>query len=531
MNTTHPDCRADTPSEIQQIPVAFYWCSSLAAAFAVLFCWGVFERELLALGFNATLFCLLCAYALAQLTKARTPFSRENLMWSLPLLSCGFSYALYDNYFLKGSHFVVLPLMTGVLLMIARRARPGEPWQVGHLFRLAGRTLAALFMVPAGAIRYVEWLASIIPLRGSKAQRIVVGLLALTIIGGAVVVPLLSGAEPLFEKFVGEFYDWLWSALQLNTLLGKIFTFFFICSLAVGAAMICIAPSNHVASPPKERDQIIGGIIIGGILLLYLVFLAIQFERLFIGTLPIEFHDTERLVKTGFWQLLTLSGLNITLVMMYRFRSAEAVLQLLRGFSLASLLLLASAGYRMGLYVFYYGLSHQKFFASYAVLYCALVLIFLLITSVTKIKSDPIQTAALLFVAMYSMASLLPVERIIFQVNIALAQRPGARLALYDMKMLSPDIAGLVEDAYAAGELDKDPAALKHSASNCHNRTDWSNWISANRRRLVKRRWYEMNVSTVAYLLTRSKQQPHSRVNYHCGASSSCEEPSLSDTP
>jgi hypothetical protein len=56
-------------------------------------------------------------------------------------------------------------------------------------------------------------------------------------------------------------------------------------------------------SDDRKIDPIISGIVIGGILCLYLLLLWVQISHLWVGALPFDFKETENLVKSGFWQL------------------------------------------------------------------------------------------------------------------------------------------------------------------------------------------------------------------------------------
>ena len=76
----------------------------------------------------------------------------------------------------------------------------------------------------------------------------------------------------------------------------------------------------------------------------------------------------------------------------------------------------------MFLYVSFYGLSSEKFYASYAVIFCGLLLVYLVYASVTRMRADILKTVMLVFLWMYTGVSLLPVETIIAKTNFSLNQ-------------------------------------------------------------------------------------------------------------
>ena len=61
--------------------------------------------------------------------------------------------------------------------------------------------------------------------------------------------------------------------------------------------------------------------------------------------------------------------------------TASYVQFLLRAFILASGLVLLSGCWRMGLYVYWYGLNYEKFFASYTAIFSLFIFVYLVIAS------------------------------------------------------------------------------------------------------------------------------------------------------
>jgi hypothetical protein len=99
------------------------------------------------------------------------------------------------------------------------------------------------------------------------------------------------------------------------------------------------------------------------------MFIGVQLENLFTSNLPTAVEEVASLVKNGFWQLFIISIFNILFFFIYYKRTNSLIQKILIAFILASVVLLISAGNKMFLYVYDYGFSYEKFFASYTVLY------------------------------------------------------------------------------------------------------------------------------------------------------------------
>jgi hypothetical protein len=227
----------------------------------------------------------------------------------------------------------------------------------------------------------------------------------------------------------------------------------------------------------------------------------VQLNRLWVGSLPFDFKETENLVKSGFWQLFFLSLINI-LIYFYTYRKTSPLVQrILTAFTAASLLLLVSAAYRMGLYVAYYGLSYEKFFASYTVIYCAILFIWLIMRLFIKQRSNIVKFLIILFLWMYALVTVFPVEQFILRANVALVRLPESRIRLFELTMLSPDALFLVKEYQQQGLLQEKAGYLsREKMSESADKFNWNPWIERQEKRISAKNWYEKNLMNVLYL-------------------------------
>jgi len=309
-------------------------------------------------------------------------------------------------------------------------------------------------------------------------------------------------------------------AFSSSTLLCSASAAFLACSAAIAALCASILCSNGILSfqkklediskaPTSEKkliDPIVSGIVLGGVLILYLLFLLTQLSHLWVNQLPINFGETERLVKSGFWQLFLLSVINIVFFFAYFKKTNNIVQNILKIFTATSFLLLFSAGYRMFLYVFYYGLSYEKFFASYAVIYFALIFIWLFYQLFTNREGHIFKFLIFSLLWMYAVLTVMPVERIIFSTNEKLFLRADSRIKLMELQMLSYDAL---------------PMVAAHSTDEKWQK-DWCHWGYSNLKKVEDRKWYEKNLSNLA-----SINIPAKWTNYNCYNSESNEENAL----
>ncbi len=457
------------------------WSASLAL-FWVIFLWGFFDKGSYAFGINTTVFFVLVLFYFNTFFQKNIPFwHAQNRMWSIPFMLIALGFLLYGSPVMGGIGLLVILLLCVFAGTYTMLEKPDTP--LGRLF------------VSAGITRALEWIGSLgeslkaysSVITGERSshthRRIAIGVALCLVLVFGVVMPMLSATDPHFASLVAPLMDFLQRIIDTETLLKIIVGL----GIAVGAAAIAHAWQKKIVLPAtgnKSEDSIIAGIVIGGIFVVYVVFLAIQLQRLWVAELPISFSETEVLVKSGFWQLLFLSIINILIFLATFARTNTVVQRLLSAFTIASLLLVFSAAWRMVLYITYYGFSYEKLFASYTVLFCIILFGWFVVQVVRAKQSDVIRFGIFLFFWMFAVLAVLPAEHIIIRSNLALSQKQDSRIELYEMTMLSTDVLGYVEK-----RLD-DPRF-----------ENWNNWVEDRKEEVAEKSWFEWSVSDVWYKL------------------------------
>jgi hypothetical protein len=480
------------------------WSLGLAL-FWVVFLWGFIERGVVALGLNAFAYLGATAALFLWTMKNQGISLKKNAGWIVPVLLIVASYAIYDNPFLKAVSIPVLPasfafFYNEAFLSVHGRLR----WNSDVLFALMQRVLSPFGHV-RGAIDLIERMFARAWKNPGIAKRVAAGIGIFVFMAAAVVIPLLSSADTQFATTMGFVTRWI-SQLFTASFFGKALVFFLMLVGTVALLLAWTKPSTSVLEEkePARVDSIIAGIVLGGVLSLYAVFLWIQLGHLWVGKLPVDFSATERLVKDGFWQLLTLTIINTLFAFTTYRKTIPAVQRLLAAFVVASFLLLASAGYRMVLYVTSYGLSYEKFFASYTVAFCAILLLWLVSRFFTHARADVVRFPAMLFLWMYAVLAVMPVEQIILRSNVALSQREGSQIRLFELTMLSPDVLSLVRTYQQEGLLEEEGGYFErevvHEESKAgppRARFDWNPWIADRSKIVTEKAWYELNLTNL----------------------------------
>ncbi|MDD4271197.1 MAG: DUF4173 domain-containing protein [Patescibacteria group bacterium] len=472
-------------------------CAGLAI-FWVIFIWGFWQKGIYALGINYFIFLSLFGGLFFGVIYKKVKFSINDLIWLAPIFSIILSFLIYDNPFLKIISLLILPVIFAFFYnYLSLENKEARHWDFYFLFKMIKRFFSFLSKIGLAAILYIEL---IIPAGKNKKRiiaKVAAGILLFLIISLTVIIPLLSSADKVFSGKTEFIYSWI------NAHVSLIFIYKIIASIILSVLMFSMLFAWNKKFDYREKeennykiDPIISGIVLGGILIIYLLFLWVQVGRLWVGSLPFEFKDTEQFVKSGFWQLFCLSIINI-IIYFFTYRKTILIVQrILTVFTFASLLLLISAAHRMQLYVTYYGFSYEKLFASYTVIYCVILFIWLISRLFVKNRSNIFKFVIILFVCMYGLIAIFPVEQFILRANVKLSELNGSRIKLHELTMLSPDVLQLIKRYKAEGLL-KDKVYYPGSGA---GESDWSAWINKKEKIIADKKWYERNLMNYIYL-------------------------------
>ncbi len=450
--------------------------------FWVIALWNFWSRFVDALGFNMTAFIL----GVLVLFFAVTGFKsiKSNYSWAIPIMLIATSFSLWDNPYLKVVSLFFLPVICSIFFAYA--FFPKNKLSIQRIvFSFLFERITLLIKLNEAVRLIFEKLRIGKGEKSKLIMRIILGFFLFIILAFTIFLPLLSAADPVFKIMVQATMDWFYDIISwryfMRIVLASLSTIFLI-SYFLSLEKAKGKPSLiQNKSENKPIDPIVSGIILGGVMLLYVIFLWTQLSHLWINQLPVEFRETERLVKSGFWQLFTLSLINIAFFFGYFRKTNLFVQNILKAFTIASFLLLLSAGQRMFLYVLYYGLSYEKFFASYVVVYCALLFVWLAYQLFFNRTGNILKFVIFSLLWMYAVLTVMPVERIIFSFNANLATRDDSRIKLNELRMLSYDAFPLIVD------YRKDEVWEK----------DWCYWSQSKLRTLERKEWYEKNLSNI----------------------------------
>ncbi len=456
-------------------------CIALSLFF-VIFLWGFWEEDVIALGINFTLYLASIVLFLVYRLRKSKKYSVSDLAWIIPLLLISLSFGLYENPFFKPFSLFVFPVIGSIFYAYAWVDKKKEiDWDGFFLFKILKHVLSFFLHLHTSARLLFNTIYNKEKTEIGMAKRVLIGVLLL-FFSLLIIIPLLSSADPVFATKLKPVYDAVMDILS-TSIVAKIIVLA-VLSVVSLTCLLAWGRPHTITNTTKtaHRDIVITNIVLGGIFVVYLLFLWIQLDHLWVGALPFDFKETESLVKSGFWQLLFLSLVNLAIFFFLYRKTASLGQKMLSVFSFASILLLISSAHRMTLYVTNYGFSYEKFYASYAVLFCVVLFIWLISRLFVDKKSNIVKFLAFQALWMFALVSVFPTELFILKSNMSLVERPNSKIQLFEMTMLSPDVLTQIEKYKEEGKLEE---------------ADWNPWIEKQETRIQNKKWYEFNLGSI----------------------------------
>lgn len=353
--------------------------------------------------------------------------------------------------------------------------------------RFLGRLIGRLF-APLGQLHLpVAWLVKANKRKAALIKRVLVAL-CITLPAVLILTALLSGADMVFSRGVEAFWQAVFQAINLDTLFRVLFSVlvgFYLFGLVYCAYLPKKEPAAELTS--RKGDLLIFHVLLVSMLILYTIFIVVQFRYLFAGAaLPYGLTYTEY-ARKGFFEQFALTGVNIAVIWVtvhytkaVQSRWTKATKGLCCYLCAVTVLLLISSFYRMHLYYVDDGLTRLRFLVFG---FLGFELLGLVITFFYVVRPNFNIVAVYLGLGLcyYLLLNLVPMDYFVAQSQINRYFAGDAGGIPYTMT-LSADAAPQIERLLDEPTVDaqtRDWAAQylqEKKAYYTQTRTDWRQW-------------------------------------------------------
>lgn len=451
-----------------------YILSLLLSLYTVIFLWWFFGWGIYSLWLNASIFWFWFFILFLLTIENKIEFVKKNIFWIFPYLIIILSYAIYEIPFLKSVNLWLLPLMTLFFFGYSKI------WIINHQewsFFMIKKIIFRKIHIKKNINIITENINSWDDKKNILYKKIITWIGVFMFIN-IFIISLLMWADSNFKKLIWNIWELINLVNIIKIAIAGLLTLIFISLSKLWEK------ENIIESIQQNKtiDSIIWWIILWGTLFTYILFIFVQLDTLFHSNWLDSVQNIANLAKTWFWQLFFISIINIIFFFIYYKKTNNFVQKLLGIFIFASVIILLSAVHKMFLYTHLYGLSYEKFFASFTILYFGILFLIMIWFIVLNKKNDILKTSCILALWMYSSIHILPTEAFIFKINTNILQSQDTKIQKYQSHMLSVDILHEVNQIrWKKIFIDE----------------NWQEWSDKKIKNSLKKPWYEKNIQDI----------------------------------
>ncbi|MGM9550991.1 MAG: DUF4153 domain-containing protein [Clostridia bacterium] len=389
-------------------------------------------------GIGVVVFAILQAFALYFVIP-----EKKKLIFYIPVVIISLNFFISGNRIFAGANFVVCLVLYSAMFV---------KFDLKNTSLVFIRELFERIFQPLGKFYYpVEWACDLGHGKSTRLKRVLVAV-GISIVTVALLCLVLSGADMVFGKGVENVLNKITDVFSFNSLI-KVVAGFLIGIYLFGVIATGYEDYDWHEEKTIKGDLIIISTVLMSVLMVYTVFVFIQFKYLFSGgSLPYGLNVTEY-ARKGFFELLGLSVVNIGAILLVTKLTGHLLgkkmwfIKVLDCYLCAvTVVLLASSFYRMWLYNQADGLTRLRFMVFGFLIFEA---IGLLITFFYIIKPNFNVVMVYFAIALfyYMILNVVPMDKIIAK-NQADRFLLGERGEITYMLTLSSDAASEVERVY-----------------------------------------------------------------------------------
>lgn len=372
------------------------------------------------LGVSVILFIIpLLCLIIYNLKSSKKIVNKESFYLLIPIILLSCTYFIYGNYTFRFLNGLVIILLIDLFIILLFT----DKFELNLLFK-------SFFKVLFKPFKFVPNLFNLIGMEFKKLQgktkinlKIVKSII-ITIIMLAIVISLLSSADMIFKNIFGNYnkiFKILFDNISIGEFIGRtigisMLFIYLSCTLIYLKTNIKFESNKVVKEKCRELTTI--KMVLISLNIIYIIFDIIQIKSLFLHSVSSEIKFSEY-ARTGFWQLLIISIINLSLILISQKKSTTDKTIKISNLVmiLLTFIILISSAYRMHLYEQAYGYTELRLFV-YFILLTEAILFIPTIAYIFNNKVNLFKDYFIISLAMYTFINFINIDNIIATRNI-----------------------------------------------------------------------------------------------------------------
>lgn len=351
--------------------------------------------------------------------------NKKGILWSIPIILLSLTYFIFNNTFFQLLNVPVIFALLILMCISITEEKLSENGFIRNVISKAFKPLAVLFEFISD-FEIDEFLGKQKEEQNEKLKTIkTVGkslLIVIPII--LIIILLLSSADSIFGSLfssISEFISRAFESETISDIIARIIMIIVFFIYIVGF-IITFIKKDDTEKQEKETRKINLSILTSNMILIslniiYLIFSVIQFRYLFMNAGKTPDFDYATYARTGFFQLMFVSFINLALLKITK-EAKEKLIQILKILLIIfTMIIVISAMFRMHLYEQEYGYTYLRLFV-YFILATEILILIPILMNVCGQKFDTFSISLKIIICMYIILNFINIDYIIARNNI-----------------------------------------------------------------------------------------------------------------
>lgn len=354
--------------------------------------------------------------------------NKKGILWSIPIVLLSLTYFIFNNVFFQILNLPVIFVLIIIMSMEITGQKISENRFIRNIIKKAFKPFGILFDFISD-FEMDEFLEKQKDNQSEKIKTIKkVGksiLISIPVI--LIIIILLSSADSVFGDLFSSITQFISKAFRSDTfsenLLRIVLIMFYFVYIS-GFIIAFLKNENNENNKEKTRtmnfSNLTANMILISLNIIYLIFSIIQFKYLFMNAGKTSDFDYATYARTGFFQLMFVSFINLALLKITKQNKDEFVKTLKTLLIIFTIVIVISAMFRMHLYEQEYGYTYLRLFVYFILVTEILILIPILMNvyGICGTRLDTFDVSIKIIICMYIILNFINIDYIIASNNI-----------------------------------------------------------------------------------------------------------------
>lgn len=351
--------------------------------------------------------------------------NKKGILWAIPVILLSLTYFIFNNVFFQVLNIPVIFTLIIIMCISITEEKISENRFIRNILGKIFKPFGIMFDFISD-FEIDEFLGKQKEEQNEKIKTIQkVGkslLIAIPII--LIIILLLSSADSIFGSLFSSVSEFISRAFESETISDIITRFIFIIVWFVYIIGFLI---TFIKKDDTEKQEIVtkkinlstltANMILISLNIIYLIFSIIQFRYLFMNAGKTPDFDYATYARTGFFQLMFVSFINLALLKTIKDTEGRLIKTLKILLVIFTMIIVISAMFRMYLYEQEYGYTYLRLFV-YFILATEILILIPILMNICGQKLDTFNISLKIIICMYIILNFINIDYIIARNNI-----------------------------------------------------------------------------------------------------------------